>query len=76
MATPQLGPAHPPRATRCRLDWSALLQEFRARCTTKDVAAKAGNPLPQVYAGIWQWTKDQKITKAKTGYRKVSAASS
>jgi hypothetical protein len=76
VAHPQLGPAHPPTATRRRLDWGALLRELPARFTTKDVATKTGKPLPHVYAGIWRWTKDKKITKAKTGYRKVSAAGS
>jgi hypothetical protein len=76
VANYQVAPAHPRAATRRRLDWGALLRELPSRFTTKDVATKTGKPLSHVYAGIWRWTRDKKITKAKTGYRKVSAASS
>jgi hypothetical protein len=61
-------------AKSARIDWTALLQGLPARFTTQDVAAKTGKPLPHVYAGIWRWTKDKKITKDKTGYRKLSTA--
>jgi hypothetical protein len=58
-------------AKRRRLDWGALLRELPARFTTKEVATKTGKPLPHVYAGIWRWAKDRKITKDKGGYRKI-----
>jgi hypothetical protein len=61
-------------AKRPRLDWDALLRELPARFTTKEVATKAGKPLPQVYAGVYRWVKDKKITKDKAGYRKLSSA--
>jgi hypothetical protein len=66
--------SRPQTAKRRHLDWGALLRELPARFTTKDVAAKTAKPLPQVYSRIWQWTKDKKITKDKTGYRKLSPA--
>jgi hypothetical protein len=61
---------------RPRVDWGALLRELPARFTTQDVAAKTGKPLPHVYAGIWRWTKDRKIARDRTGYRKLSTARS
>jgi len=69
----QVDPAQPRTAMRRRFDWGALLRELPSRFTTKDIAAKTGKPLPHVYASIWRWTKDKKITKAKAGYRKVAA---
>jgi hypothetical protein len=68
--------SRPQTAKSTRVDWVALLQGLPARFTTKEVAAKTGKPLPQVYASIWRWIKEKKVAKDKTGYRKLSPASS
>lgn len=61
-------------ASRVRLDWNLVLKELPDTFSSKDVAAKSGKPMEQVYAGLNRWIKDRKVKKGKDGYQKTGAA--
>ena len=61
-------------APRVRLDWNSVLKELPDTFSSKDVAAKSGKPMEQVYAGLNRWIKDRKVKKGKEGYQKTSVA--
>jgi hypothetical protein len=67
-----LAPSRSPK--KLRFDWVALLKKLPTRFTTKDVAAKTGRPPAHAYLAVSRWMKGKKITKDKTGYRKLSPA--
>ncbi len=59
-------------ASRVRLDWNLVLRELPDTFSSKDVAAKSGKPMEQVYAGLNRWIKDRKVKKGKDGYQKTA----
>jgi hypothetical protein len=61
-------------ASRARLDWNLVLKELPDAFSSKDVAAKSGKPMEQVYAGLNRWIKDRKVKKGKEGYQKTAVA--
>jgi len=63
-------------APRMRLDWNLVLKELPDTFSSKDVSAKSGKPMEQVYAGLNRWIKDRKVKKGKEGYQKTGAAAS